>query len=227
MNIKALFTDFYDTIVKDDSSLIKEFAMEISEITGINRKEINNFWWRTFHNYCSKSSGQDYKNQREIEELTVKSVINKFGINKNSDYFLNTIFKYWKNPVPYNDALFLLKKTSMPVYIVSNIDTHDLNSAVHNNNLHFHGTVTSEDTKSYKPDPEIFKTALSIFKLKQNEVFHIGDSLNADVMGAENCGIKSIWINRKGVSNNSRSLPFREYKDLYQFYNDFKDILNP
>ena len=46
MNIKVLFTDFYDTIVKDDSSLINEFASEISEITGESCEEINNFWWK-------------------------------------------------------------------------------------------------------------------------------------------------------------------------------------
>ena len=225
MKIKALFTDFYDTIVKDDYSIIEDFASEISSLTGESQEEINNFWLSTFHNRCDNSSGPSYKKQREIEEITVKSLIDKYKINKQADYFTNKIFSYWENPIPYSDALFMLNNTVIPVYVVSNIDTQDINKAIRNNDLCFDGVITSEDTESYKPDPGIFQTALSRFNLKKDEVFHIGDSLNADVNGAESFGIKSIWVNRKNFSSNIKISPYREYNNLYQFYNDFKEIL--
>ena len=226
MSIKALFFDFYDTIVKDDSTLIRQFSEEFSGLCGRKTAEINSFWWKSFHYICDNSSGVNYRTQRNIEIKTLECVMDNFGIKKSAEKYLDRIFSYWENPVPYNDALNLLKNTSLPVYIVSNIDTSDINKALENNNLAFNGTLTSEDVKSYKPDPVIFEKALSEFRFQPDEVFHIGDSLNADIRGANNCGIKSIWINRKNNKDKNGILPYREYDDLNQFYNDFKEILN-
>jgi FMN phosphatase YigB (HAD superfamily) len=39
--------------------------------------------------------------------------------------------------------------------------------------------------------------ALSIIGLSKNEVLHIGDSYQNDVLGAKSAGIPVFWINRK------------------------------
>lgn len=45
-----------------------------------------------------------------------------------------------------------------------------------------------------KPDKSIFEKALKLCALNADEVIHIGDSLSADIQGAINAGIHSIWI---------------------------------
>jgi HAD superfamily hydrolase (TIGR01549 family) len=56
--------------------------------------------------------------------------------------------------------------------------------------------VVSRDIGIRKPDPEIFKFTLNNLGLESNEALHVGDSLEYDVQGAVNAGMKSIWIKR-------------------------------
>lgn len=45
-----------------------------------------------------------------------------------------------------------------------------------------------------KPASSIFAKALTLAQCRNDEVIHIGDSLKADVAGANNSGIVSVWI---------------------------------
>jgi putative hydrolase of the HAD superfamily len=59
---------------------------------------------------------------------------------------------------------------------------------------HFETVIISRDLGIRKPDPEIFRYALSNLGLETSQVVHIGDSLKDDVQGAKKAGIKTIWI---------------------------------
>lgn len=45
-----------------------------------------------------------------------------------------------------------------------------------------------------KPARSIFEKALTLATCKAHEAIHVGDSLAADIVGATNCGITSIWV---------------------------------
>ena len=45
-----------------------------------------------------------------------------------------------------------------------------------------------------KPAASIFQKALRLADCEAHEAIHIGDSLAADIAGAHNCGITSVWI---------------------------------
>ena len=55
--------------------------------------------------------------------------------------------------------------------------------------------IIGGEEANQKPHPGIFEKALSYVGFKKDEVIHIGDSVQADILGAQNFGIKSIWIN--------------------------------
>lgn len=48
--------------------------------------------------------------------------------------------------------------------------------------------------KEQKPAVSIFEKALGLAQCSNEEVVHIGDSLKADIAGANNSGITSVWI---------------------------------
>lgn len=48
--------------------------------------------------------------------------------------------------------------------------------------------------KEQKPAVSIFTKALQLCQCNKNEVIHIGDSLSADIKGANDSGICSVWI---------------------------------
>lgn len=60
----------------------------------------------------------------------------------------------------------------------------------------FEFAIYSSDTPYRKPHPSIFKLAIESLKLKPEEILFVGDNLKLDVIGAQNVGMKSAWINR-------------------------------
>lgn len=67
---------------------------------------------------------------------------------------------------------------------------------------YFDEILISGDFGRGKPDPSIFEHALSLMSLNKDEVLMVGDNLMTDILGANRCGIKSVWINRHEKERN-------------------------
>ena len=52
-----------------------------------------------------------------------------------------------------------------------------------------------------KPEKSIFNKALNLASVQAHEAIHVGDSVKADIIGANNSGIKSVWINPNKAEN--------------------------
>ena len=50
--------------------------------------------------------------------------------------------------------------------------------------------------RSAKPDPHIFNYTLAAVGVSAEEVVHVGDTYEADIIGARNAGIRPILIDR-------------------------------
>jgi putative hydrolase of the HAD superfamily len=61
-----------------------------------------------------------------------------------------------------------------------------------------------------KPDPAIFRAALTAADCRPEQAIHIGDSLLHDIIGAQKVGIRGVWLNRKAVQQADLSGPVRE-----------------
>jgi YjjG family noncanonical pyrimidine nucleotidase len=55
--------------------------------------------------------------------------------------------------------------------------------------------VISEEVGIAKPDPEIFRIALSSINVHANEALMVGDGIESDIHGANNAGIDVCWVN--------------------------------
>jgi len=64
-----------------------------------------------------------------------------------------------------------------------------------NLNPYFTNVIISEDVGVNKPDPAIFDYALQKAGASKQESIMIGDSLEADIRGAQDYGIKAIYFN--------------------------------
>ncbi len=62
-------------------------------------------------------------------------------------------------------------------------------------NPYFTNVIISEDVGINKPDRLIFEHAINKASAKVNESIMIGDSLEADIRGAQNFGMKAIFFN--------------------------------
>ena len=55
--------------------------------------------------------------------------------------------------------------------------------------------LNAEMVNDSKPGAKMFEEAMSITKLKANEICHVGDHPVNDIEGALNVGFKAIWLN--------------------------------
>ncbi|MES2645576.1 MAG: YjjG family noncanonical pyrimidine nucleotidase [Bacteroidota bacterium] len=60
---------------------------------------------------------------------------------------------------------------------------------------YFQEVITSEKAMSLKPHPEIFEYALKITGAQKSESIMIGDNLDADIKGAMQAGLDTIFVN--------------------------------
>lgn len=62
---------------------------------------------------------------------------------------------------------------------------------------HLAAVVISEELGIRKPRPEIFKEVIRVLDCAPREILHVGDSLRADVAGAAECGLRTVWLTRR------------------------------
>ena len=79
----------------------------------------------------------------------------------------------------------------------------------------FDFTVFAHECGFRKPDHHIFEFALSRSGCQLQEVLHVGDSLKDDVFGANNSGLRSVWLNREHLINETNIIPDLEIRDMH------------
>ena len=72
---------------------------------------------------------------------------------------------------------------------------------------YFERIILSEDISIQKPHKEIFDFALKNTNSRRVESLMIGDSLEADIVGAQNAKIDQMWLNIKNLPPNNNIIP--------------------
>lgn len=109
------------------------------------------------------------------------------------------------------DAPLMLRTLEAGGYrlgLVSNAgDNQDVFQLVGRFNIEpfFDFILTSAACSYRKPHPRIFELALAHWNIPVNEIAMVGDSLEADIAGAQALGIYSVWITRRVSSASTRS----------------------
>ena len=134
---------------------------------------------------------------------TWNETLHRFNINNSEVAFkLGNEFKRIRNSkhVLYPDTLDILNFLK-PVYklgLISN-GAPDLQwKKINGSNLkHYFDCIVISGEHGYgKPDARLFSAAMNGLKAAKSRTIMIGDSLESDIKGAKNFGLKTIWINR-------------------------------
>jgi putative hydrolase of the HAD superfamily len=62
---------------------------------------------------------------------------------------------------------------------------------------YFEVVLISAEEKIRKPDVRIFRRAINLMQVLPDQAIMVGDTLKADIHGAQKAGIQGIWINRR------------------------------
>lgn len=79
---------------------------------------------------------------------------------------------------------------------------------------YFDATVISGEIGIGKPDPAPFDLILKRLGVSVSETVMVGNSLGSDIAGARAVGMKSIWLNRASLPNDSETRPDAEVQTL-------------
>lgn len=108
----------------------------------------------------------------------------------------------WQLEADAIETLETLKSEEYRLGIFSNAgDNKDVQDLIESFGIrsYFDFVLTSAACFYRKPHPRAFEMALAQWNAQSNEAAMIGDSLEADILGAKNLNITSIWITRRAT----------------------------
>ena len=76
-----------------------------------------------------------------------------------------------------------------------------------------------------KPKPEIFHRLLTELGVSANEAVMVGNSLERDIVGAQNAGIRSIWIRVPGSEEQAEVIPDHTITNLAEIPAILKELV--
>ena len=140
--------------------------------------------------------------------LVLKELVAEKGYTNVSDAVLRDALdahyavtqKNWHLEDDTIDCLKTLREQNYRLGLVSNAGDHrDVVQLVEKFGLspYFEFVLTSASCGYRKPHPLIFQLALQKINARAGEVAMVGDTLNADILGANQMGMYSIWITRR------------------------------
>lgn len=120
------------------------------------------------------------------------------------------------NVAPHADAPAALRELSAHHRLVpiSNSDDAFLAGTLARLGDVFSDVVTAEQAHAYKPNPELFRFAQSKLGISRAEQVHIAQGMFADLAACSALGIRTIWVNRTGVSLQRGLRPLAVVDDL-------------
>lgn len=158
------------------------------------------YWDYNCHLWKLYRQGKIGKNtlivERFLHPLRPFGIIDEsFALRINNDFLEQTTHK--KNLIPYALEILEYLHPKYHLHILSNGFEEVQYKKMKNSGLisFFDKIILSDDIGTNKPDPRIFEYAMQKTKAKTENSIMIGDSWEADIVGAKNSGINQIWFN--------------------------------
>ncbi|MBK9127336.1 MAG: HAD family hydrolase [Phycisphaerales bacterium] len=218
MQLDGVFLDMYGTLTTGDKAAVERACRHLVADFGLamTPPELAVFWGDRFFAMLEEASHARFRPLAQLECESLVVSMRELGISAEPEPYVRHLVDYWRCPPLQPETREVLAALPVPTCIVSNVDTDDLRTAVDVTGLRVGGTVTSEETRSYKPDAHIFEVALQRTGWRRDRVIHVGDSLHSDVGGARAAGLRSAWVNRAHrIHDVGTDEPDHELADLW------------
>ena len=198
----------FDAIFKE-----RGFAISLQDFLNIYIPRNQHYWKLYQINQIS---------HEELRYFRLKDVFDalKFEV---SDVIIDQISDDYINYLPEHNHLFdgaieILDylKPNYKLHIITNgfasVQTKKLNNSKIG---HYFDTITNSEMAGVKkPHPTIFDFALSLANALKEESLMIGDSYEADIIGAQEAGIEAIFFNEQNIEVENQVLQIKHLLDL-------------
>ena len=195
--VKAVFIDYMGTTVDEHSPEMAEIVRRICKNSSIHDpKQVQRFILDNRRGYEADSYLDSYLTQDEIVDRLISDMVDQIGLTDEPSVLRGLIQSHWVNTSVFPDARTFFDQCPVPIYIITNIGLPYMERALQRNGLKAAGVVSADAARAYKPHREIFDEALRVSGCTPDEVVHIGDSNDTDVVGARSVGIRPVLLLR-------------------------------
>lgn len=158
-------------------------------------REINKRYWNLYRqNLVTK---EQVREGRFTDTLSFFNVDNLNVLSDELSHQYVTLGPTKTNLFPYTHDVLAKLNEKYELHIITNGFVEVQHVKLQNSDLdqYFDVIVCSEETGKKKPHKDVFNLALNKAGTIANESVMIGDSFEADIIGALKIGMKAIWFN--------------------------------
>jgi HAD superfamily hydrolase (TIGR01549 family) len=221
-NLEVLFFDLGNTLMYFDASLdevsaeanrnlyrrLAEFGIHVSESEFV----------RTYAEFVFQSNQE--RNESLIEKTALQTInctleylaahrFTEDQIKEALKSYFSSFQEHWMIGDDTHTTLETLKGWGYRMGVISNAsDREDVRVLMKKGGLEsfFEQVIVSAEEGVRKPHPRIFQKGLDAFGKAPDQCAMIGDTLSADILGANQLGITSIWMDRWADTVENRAL---------------------
>ena len=197
---------------------------------------------KAFDIYCSETTSEIRElllreqpelrsNLTEFRKLLLGEVFFRAGNSVQDSTMLansafNKFFEFRNKVVFFEGAIDVLKALSerYKVYALTNGNADVKMIGI---DKFLSGAVSSAEVGVSKPNPKIFEATLKKAGEEASSCIHIGDDYEDDIVGANNAGVASIWLNERGQKAPSMNLATKVVTKVKEIPHAVKMIAEP
>jgi putative hydrolase of the HAD superfamily len=198
----------FDAIFKE-----RGFAISLQDFLNIYIPRNQHYWKLYQVNQISHDDLRYFRLKDVFDALQFE--VSDAIIHQLSEDYINYLPEY--NHL-FDGAIEILDylKPNYKLHIITNGFASVQTKKLNNSNIgHYFNTITNSEMAGVKkPHPTIFDFALSLANASKEECLMIGDSYEADIIGAQEAGIEAIFFNEQNVEVDNSVLQINHLLDL-------------
>jgi putative hydrolase of the HAD superfamily len=226
MQIEHIFFDLDHTLWDFETNSAKTF----SYIFNLNNLPINLDNFLSYYKPINKKYWKLYREEKVTKPVLrynrLKESFNAIDYHI-SDALIDHLAKIYIDILPNYNALFegsieileyLVNKYQLHI-ITNGFEEVQLKKMKKSDILHFFDKViTSESVGAKKPNPIIFNHAVEITNSEPAKSMMIGDNYEADILGAQQIGMQTIFFNNhKQKNKNNNTITIEKLIEIKQY----------
>jgi 2-haloacid dehalogenase len=156
-----------------------------------------------------------YQRYRDVLRNTLAEALRKYGLDYRSEDG-NALVAAVSTWGPYSDVPPALERlrSRCKLVIVSNSDDDIIAGNVQRIGVPIDHVITAEQVGAYKPSLGVFDYVLRKLECTPDEVLHVAQGFQYDIVPTSQLGWDRVWINRYGKKGDPAYGPYVELPDL-------------
>ncbi len=223
--IKHIFFDLDHTLWDFETNSIQTFKQVLKMYNiGIDLSKFMEVYSPINHNYW-KLYRDNKVSKSELRYGRLKDTFDRLDYDI-SDELIDVLAEEYINYLPFNNALFdgtheilTYLKPKYKIHIITNGFEEVQHKKMSNANLleYFDKIITSEEVGVKKPNRKIFEYALNKANALLEESMMIGDNFEADILGARNAGMQTIFCKFNGETSDDETISVTRLSEIRQY----------